>query len=165
MMWMDADDVMENDAREKLCALKTRLDEHFDAVMMPYHCGIGADGKPSLVFERERIVRRAAGFVWEGAVHEAIRYAVERGITIGAICAAPMIIGKLGYLSGHSAICYPGFEKYLIGANISAKPVVTDENFITAKGMGAAPQFGLALVPALYGEDSASELIRSTMMQ
>ena len=100
-----------------------------------------------------------------GAVHEAIRYAVERGITIGAICAAPMIIGKLGYLSGHSAICYPGFEKYLIGANISAKPVVTDENFITAKGMGAAPQFGLALVHALYGEDSASELIRSTMMQ
>ena len=59
-----------------------------------------------------------------GAVHEAIRYAHERGITIGAICAAPMIIGKLGYLSGRSAICYPGFEKYLVGANISAKPVV-----------------------------------------
>lgn len=72
MMWMDADDMMENDAREKLCALKMRLDEHVDAVMMPYHCGIGADGKPSLVFERERIVRRGAGFFFSGAVHEAI---------------------------------------------------------------------------------------------
>ena len=100
-----------------------------------------------------------------GAVHEAIRFAAERGITIGAICAAPMIIGKLGYLSGRSAICYPGFEKYLIGANISAKSVVVDENFITAKGMGVAAQFGLALVNVLFGEDCVSELFKSTMMQ
>ena len=100
-----------------------------------------------------------------GAVHEAVRYAAERGITIGAICAAPLIIGKLGYLSGRSAVCYPGFEKYLIGANISAKSVVVDENYITAKGMGVALQFGLALVNALFGEDSAEELIKSTMMQ
>ena len=100
-----------------------------------------------------------------GAVHEAIRYAADRGITVGAICAAPMIIGKLGYLSGRSAICYPGFEKYLIGANISAKSVVVDEHFITAKGMGVAAQFGLALVNALYGEDCVAELYKSTMMQ
>ena len=100
-----------------------------------------------------------------GTVHEAIRFAAERGITIGAICAAPMIIGKLGYLSGRSAICYPGFEKYLIGANISAKSVVVDENFITAKGMGVAAQFGLALVNVLFGEDCVSELFKSTMMQ
>ncbi|MBE6658294.1 MAG: DJ-1/PfpI family protein [Ruminococcaceae bacterium] len=100
-----------------------------------------------------------------GVVHEAIRFATERGITVGAICAAPMIIGKLGYLSGRSAVCYPGFEKYLIGANISAKPVVVDEHFITAKGMGVAAQFGLALVGALYGEEAVSELFKSTMMQ
>lgn len=100
-----------------------------------------------------------------GAVHEAIRFAVERGITVGAICAAPLIIGKLGYLSGRSAICYPGFEKYLVGANLSAKSVVIDENFITAKGMGVAAQFGLALVGALFGEESVRELTQSTMMQ
>ena len=99
-----------------------------------------------------------------GAVHEAIRYAAERGITIGAICAAPLIIGKLGYLSGRSAICYPGFEKYLIGANISAKSVVVDENYITAKGMGVAAEFGLALVHVLFGEECTAELFKSTMM-
>ena len=98
-----------------------------------------------------------------GTVHEAIRYAAERGITIGAICAAPMILGKLGYLSGRSAICYPGFEKYLVGANISAKSVVTDENFITAKGMGVALPFGLTLVSSLFGEETAEELRRSVM--
>ena len=74
-----------------------------------------------------------------------------------------MILGKLGYLSGRSAICYPGFEKYLLGANISAKSVVTDENYITAKGMGVALQFGLTLVSALFGEDAAEELKKSTM--
>lgn len=98
-----------------------------------------------------------------GTVHEAIRYAAERGITIGAICAAPMILGKLGYLSGRSAICYPSFEKYLVGANISAKSVVTDENFITAKGMGVALPFGLTLVSSLFGEETAEELRRSVM--
>ncbi|MBP3918609.1 MAG: DJ-1/PfpI family protein [Clostridia bacterium] len=98
-----------------------------------------------------------------GAVHETIRWAAERGVTIGAICAAPMILGKLGYLSGRSAICFPGFEKYLIGANISAKPVVADENFITAKGMGVALPFGLTLVAALFGEETAEELKKSVM--
>ncbi len=98
-----------------------------------------------------------------GIVHDTIRFAAERGITIGAICAAPMILGKLGYLSGRSAICYPGFEKYLIGANISAKSVVTDEHFITAKGMGVAQAFGLTLVCALFGEEAAEELKRSIM--
>ncbi len=98
-----------------------------------------------------------------GIVHESIRFAAERGITIGAICAAPMILGKLGYLSGRSAICFPGFEKYLIGANLSAKSVVTDENFVTAKGMGVAQQFGLTLVSSLFGEEAAEELKKAIM--
>ncbi len=98
------------------------------------------------------------------AVHDALHYAVERGVTIGAICAAPMILGKLGYLSGRAAICYPGFEKYLIGANLSAKAVVSDENFITAKGMGVALPFGLTLLSALCGEDAAEQVRASIMM-
>ena len=93
-----------------------------------------------------------------GTVHEAIRYAAERGITIGAICAAPMILGKLGYLSGRSAICYPGFEGELKGATISEKRVVRDGNIITGAGMGVALEFGLALVSVLKGEDAARKL-------
>ena len=44
-----------------------------DAVMTPYHTGIGQDGRPTLIYERERIVRRDAGFVFSGVVHEAMR--------------------------------------------------------------------------------------------
>ena len=72
ILWLDADDVLEPEQRERLIALKGRLDEHVDAVMMPYQYAFDAEGRPTLVFDRERIVRRAAGFVFSGRVHEAM---------------------------------------------------------------------------------------------
>lgn len=72
ILWLDADDVLDPGEAEKLRALKPRLDERVDAVMLPYHYAYGPDGRPSLVFERERIVRRAAGFAFSGVVHEAM---------------------------------------------------------------------------------------------
>lgn len=72
ILWLDADDVLDPPEREKLIALKDRISEAVDAVMMPYHYAFSTDGRPALVFDRERIVRRAAGFLFEGAVHEAM---------------------------------------------------------------------------------------------
>lgn len=72
LFWLDADDVLERSERAKLIALKARLDEKVDAVMLPYHAAFHADGTPLLVYERERIVRRDAGFVFSGVVHEAM---------------------------------------------------------------------------------------------
>lgn len=73
IFWLDADDVMEKRELEKLIALKEELDDGVDAVMMPYHYAFLSDGTPSLIFERERIVRRAAGFSFSGVVHEAMQ--------------------------------------------------------------------------------------------
>ena len=72
LLWMDADDVLETSEREKLKALKPSLNGSVDAVMMPYVCDVRPDGKPSLLFYRERIVRADAGFLFIGAVHEAM---------------------------------------------------------------------------------------------
>ena len=72
LLWLDADDVLDPSEREKLIALKPRLNERVDAVMMPYHAAFHADGTPAFVYERERIVRRDAGFVFSGVVHEAM---------------------------------------------------------------------------------------------
>ena len=72
VMWLDADDMMEESEVKKLIALKQTLCDNVDAVMMPYHCGLREDGTPSLVFERERIIRKDSGLRFEGAVHEAI---------------------------------------------------------------------------------------------
>lgn len=92
-------------------------------------------------------------------VDAAVRAASKNGAYLAAICAAPMILGKRGVLSGKRAVCFPGFEKYLNGAKIEhEKTVVRDGNIITAKGMGAAFEFGLALVEALRGKDVAERI-------
>ena len=72
ILWLDADDVIDPPEREKLMALKERLSDCVDAVMMPYHYAFSDSGDPLLIFERERIVRRAAGFSFSGVVHEAM---------------------------------------------------------------------------------------------
>ena len=72
ILWLDADDVLDAPEREKLIALKARLDGTVDAVFLPYHYAFREDGTVALAFERERIVRRGAGFVFSGVVHEAM---------------------------------------------------------------------------------------------
>lgn len=42
----------------------------------------------------------------------------EQGQYIAAICAAPGIFGKLGFLKGRKACCYPSFEEKLEGAEV-----------------------------------------------
>lgn len=92
-------------------------------------------------------------------VDAAIRSASRNGAYLAAICAAPMIIGKRGLLSGKRAVCFPGFEEYLEGAEIeTSETVACDGNIITAKGMGAAFEFGLALVEALKGREVAERI-------
>lgn len=91
-------------------------------------------------------------------VHTAINYCVENEIPVGAICAAPSILGKLGLLSGRNAVCFPGFEQYLSGAKVLNEPCVTDGKFTTAAGAGTAIEFGLELVSVLCGEAKSAEM-------
>lgn len=94
-----------------------------------------------------------------------VKETAARGGVIGAICAAPFILGELGLLEGKSAICYPGFEKCLHGAKISDKRVVSDGNTVTAAGMGVALEFGAELITVIYGSEKAAEVLRSVMAQ
>lgn len=88
-----------------------------------------------------------------------VKQAAAAGKLIGAICAAPMILGRLGLLEGKKAVCYPGCEGDLKGAQIMEKSgCVHDANYITAKGAGAAFQFGFALLAALKGKALADDI-------
>ncbi len=87
----------------------------------------------------------------------------ENDIPIGAICAAPYILGELGILKEKEAICYPGFENKLTGAKMSGKTTVRDGSIVTAAGMGAALNFSYELVSLLYGEEKADGIMRSIM--
>lgn len=83
---------------------------------------------------------------------------VAEGKPVCAICAAPSILGHRGHLKGREAIAYPGFEDQLAGAKISNRSVVKDGNIITGQGMGAAVEFGLAIVEYWKGQDVRNAL-------
>ncbi len=91
-------------------------------------------------------------------VQGVIDKAVEENALITAICAAPSILGHKGLLEGREAVCYPGFEVSLLGADISSESIVCDGNFITAKGAGVAVDFGLKIVETLDDKETADSI-------
>lgn len=95
-------------------------------------------------------------------VQRALVCAMEQDIPVGAICAAPSILGHAGYLQKKNATCFPGFENSLQGATLSDEGVVTDGNITTGKGAGIAIDFALRLVSILVDEQTANT-IRSAM--
>jgi 4-methyl-5(b-hydroxyethyl)-thiazole monophosphate biosynthesis len=96
-------------------------------------------------------------------VDAAVRAAHRNGTFLAAICAAPLVLGRRGLLDGKRAVCFPGFEDELVGATVDVEnTVVRDGNIITAKGMGAAFDFGLELVRCL-GDDEVAESIRRSV--
>ena len=72
ILWLDADDVIEPEDRKRFMQLKSELDGTADMVMLPYHTAFDAQGKAVFTYYRERLLRREAGFRWQGAVHECI---------------------------------------------------------------------------------------------
>jgi threonine synthase len=93
------------------------------------------------------------------AVINSIKFAVENDRYIAAICAAPSILGDMGVLQGKNAICYPGFEDRLAGAQISSERVVLDGKILTAAGMGAALDMGSEIVRIFCGDEKAKQTI------
>ena len=65
-------------------------------------------------------------------VEKTLSAVYRNGGFLAAICAAPLVLGKRGYLNGKKAICYPGFETYLKGASLSDSRVCRDGKIITA---------------------------------
>lgn len=84
---------------------------------------------------------------------------------LAAICAAPSILGHKNMLQGRVACCYPGFEKDLLGANVSYEAVCVDGKIVTARGMGCAVDFGLKIVEILLGEEASRDLAQKIILR
>lgn len=99
--------------------------------------------------------------------HEGVRQALlaqhRDGKRIGAICAAPMVLGNLGLLKGKCATCYPGFEKYLEGATYTADLVEEDGNIITGEGPAASLPYAYRILSYFIGEAKAKEIAAGMM--
>ena len=89
---------------------------------------------------------------------------LEAGKLMCAICAAPMVYGKRGMLQGKKASAYPGFEKYLEGAEYSDNGVTRDGNLITGRGPAYVFDFGIAILEALTDSETAAKTADGLLM-
>ena len=84
-------------------------------------------------------------------VQDSIDYCVKHEKWVGAICAAPSILGHKGLLDGRRATCFPGYESQMGTALIQEPGVYMDGKFITATSVHFADQFAYKLGEALMG--------------
>ena len=80
---------------------------------------------------------------------------------ISAICAAPGIFGRRGYLQGRPACSYPTVEGELAGASVTHEPVTLAGHITTSRGLGTAIPFALAIIERLLGKEKSEEIAKS----
>lgn len=94
-----------------------------------------------------------------------LRQGYAGGKLLAAICAAPSILGGLGFLEGRPAVCYPSFEEKLGGYIPSASPVVVSDNIITACSAGVTIDFALSIITALLGSEAAERVAKAIIIK
>ncbi len=95
----------------------------------------------------------------------AVRFAWENGKFTAAICAGPTVLADLGIPDGKKATCYPGCETQMGAANMVEAPAVIDGKLITGASAGCAIPFGLALIEALKGPETAEAVAKQIVIR
>jgi 4-methyl-5(b-hydroxyethyl)-thiazole monophosphate biosynthesis len=89
------------------------------------------------------------------------RAAYDAGKYVGAICAAPHVLGVAGIMGGARATCYPGIE--IPGAQRVEERVVRHGTIITSQGPGTAIDFAVDLVEVLTNKENAQEVRKALL--
>lgn len=89
-----------------------------------------------------------------------IKYFFNNDKYIGAICAAPTLLGHLGLLKGKSYTCFNSMNEDFNGTYIDHY-AVKDHKLITGKGPMATIEFALLLLETLNGKESA-EMVKES---
>lgn len=80
----------------------------------------------------------------------------EAGKFVGAMCAAPLALGRAGVLENKNFTAYVGYEdKIETSGSFKEDVVVIDGNLITSRGPATSYAFAYALVDALGGDSMA----------
>ena len=97
---------------------------------------------------------------------EALKFAANNGKFVGAICAGPTVLADLGITDGRKATCFPGCEDGMGNAvMLEDKAAVRDGKVITGTSAGCAIPFGLALIEALMGADTAEKIAKQIVIR
>ena len=70
IFWLDADDILLPEDRERLLTLKQTLDPYIDAVSMNYNVSFDNNDNVITSTRRFRLLKRSRNFQWHGIVHE-----------------------------------------------------------------------------------------------
>ncbi len=92
-------------------------------------------------------------------VRNLIKTFYEHNKLICAICAAPSILGEMGYLADCKYTCFAGFNKGIKG-EFTANEVEVDGNIITARSMHYSVDFALAIIEKLLGKETKEKVLR-----
>lgn len=74
LMWVDADDVLEDDSIEWIKTAKDNNFDGYDGVYINYVTNLDDEGNPLFYYERMRIVKRTANPKWIGEIHETLSH-------------------------------------------------------------------------------------------
>lgn len=131
-------------AEAKLKHLKA---EHYDAIVL-----IGGQGTEALLQNDE--------------LQTLVREFHQQQKLIGAICAAPQVLGRAKLVEGIKITHYPGTNQFLNSAiDVSPQPLVISQNIITSAGPGTAFIYSLALIEYLVGKSMANKIKKETVYQ
>ena len=83
---------------------------------------------------------------------------VKTNKLVCAICAAPSILGNLGYLANENYTCFAGFNVGFAG-NFTGNEVEVSNNFITARSMKYSVDFALAIIEKLLGKEVREKVL------
>lgn len=91
---------------------------------------------------------------------EIVDYFMNKGLLVAAICAAPMILGKYGYLKDIHFTCFPSCEEDHFGGIYEPDyGAVLDGNIVTGKACGTTFDFVQTIIEYLISNQVADEVI------
>ncbi|ERK57426.1 DJ-1 family protein [Gemella bergeri ATCC 700627] len=89
----------------------------------------------------------------------------QKNKLVAAICAAPIVLSKVGILKDKEVTSYPGFKEEIESRLYNnTKAVVVDQNVITAQGPAVAMLFGYEIVKYLLDEKSSNNIANEMLI-
>ena len=90
-------------------------------------------------------------------VKEAVDYFFTNNKVVSAICAAPTILGKWGYLKNKNYTCFTSMNDDFGGTYVDTYAVI-DGKLVTGRSAAATIDFGFAVIEVLCGKEKEQEV-------
>lgn len=91
-----------------------------------------------------------------------VKHFMDKKQLVACICAAPSILGRLGYLDNKEFTCFPSSEIFMPkGIYKPAVRVVVTDNIITSKAAGTTFDFAYEIIKYLQNEDLALKVVKN----